>query len=284
MEPDQFVDVCGATICVHCEGKATGTPIVLVHGIALTHDMWKFQIPYLVKRDYYVVAPDLRGFGQSQPCNPEDPANYTYKRWADDLRIVINKLNLQHMTLVGYSMGGAVVMRYMSDPHPPVDKLILVAATGPNMRAHLPFPDDYRLYATCEGLKEFAELITRYGKYLVFDKFMRFAFPLIDFPNSTGKNNLVQWIEEMYNEAADQALINGCFEMQRDHKDLTQGVGAISTPTKICHGKIDLFVPFKLGEYQQSLIRGADLMPFDVSGHGLFCEMQRDLLSEQLAW
>lgn len=279
MDLDRYIPVNGAQIFVHCEGE--GTPIVLVHGIALTYDMWKFQVPYLTEHGYQVVALDLRGFGRSQPDKPDNQANYTYEQWADDLRTVISELNLKHVTLAGYSLGGAVVMRYMSDPHPCVEKLALIAATGPNMQANLPFPDNIRLQMTCSGLDIFADLIKYFGKEVAFDHFMNFAFPTILDTDFIDRTNLVQWIKDMFDSASHQALIGGCKEIRT--RNITQGVSTICTPTRICHGIPDPFVPFGLGLYQKNLTN-ADLTPFRASGHALFCEMERELLSEKLAW
>ncbi|MGZ4946206.1 MAG: alpha/beta fold hydrolase, partial [Halobacteriota archaeon] len=138
MKEDQSIDVDGAKIYVHREGRDGDIPILLVHGIVLTHDMWRYQVSYLTENGYQLIAPDLRGFGDSHADNPEDPANYTYEVWADDLRAVINHFQLQHIILAGYSMGGAVVLRYMLGSHEPVDKLVLVSTTGPCMHARLP--------------------------------------------------------------------------------------------------------------------------------------------------
>jgi len=64
-------------------------PSNVVHGWALNHEMWKFQIPYLKDNGYQVVAIDLRGFGNSD----KPPAGYTYETWANDLGTVIEKLD-----------------------------------------------------------------------------------------------------------------------------------------------------------------------------------------------
>jgi pimeloyl-ACP methyl ester carboxylesterase len=112
------------------EVVGSGKPMLLVHGFGLTHEMWKYQIPYLKRHGYHVVSIDLRGFGYSKNV----PAGYTYKTWAKDLGKAIDKFERDDVTLVGYSLGGAIAMYYMAlHDDPPVERLALVAAAGPYM-------------------------------------------------------------------------------------------------------------------------------------------------------
>ena len=107
-----------------------GKPMLLVHGYGLNHRMWKYQIPYLKNNSYHVVSIDLRGFGDSKNM----PATYTYDTWANDLSKAIDKFERRNVTLVGYSLGGAIAMHYMAThDDPPVKRLALVAAAGPYM-------------------------------------------------------------------------------------------------------------------------------------------------------
>ncbi|MGZ4904775.1 MAG: alpha/beta fold hydrolase [Halobacteriota archaeon] len=286
MNQDQFINAAdGEQIFVHCEGYKGNDPMVLVHGMPLNHDMWRCQIDDL-KNKYYVVAPDLRGFGQSQPSDPLNTANYSYQQWADDLLAVVNALQLHDIHLAGISMGGAVVMqymsKYMSTPYPPVKTLTLVAATGPNLRVNLPFPTNLTLQGTYNGLGIFSNLIHYLSKG-AFDQFIDFMFPVTN-RNTVVCNNiqLGQWIEDMFNSVADQAIMSACDEMR--NRDLTQGVQKITTPTKICHGFWDSFVPFTLGKYQFGCIIGRrSYKQFDLSGHGIVFEQSKKL-SAELDW
>jgi pimeloyl-ACP methyl ester carboxylesterase len=116
----------GVKIFAQVQGE--GKPIVLIHGWGLNHEMWNAQIPYLTEHGYKAVAVDLRGFGNSD----KPVAVYDYDTWANDIGKVLEALDLQNVTLVGYSIGGAISMYYAatrSDPH--VEKLALVAAAGP---------------------------------------------------------------------------------------------------------------------------------------------------------
>ena len=90
----------------HPQGSET---VFLVHGWPLSHKMYEYQIELLLRCGYRVVAVDLRGFGRS-----DTPAGgYGYDQMAADIYCVIRALRLSRFTLVGFSMGGAIVLRYM---------------------------------------------------------------------------------------------------------------------------------------------------------------------------
>jgi non-heme chloroperoxidase len=110
--------------------EGPGKPIVLIHGWGLDRVMWGRQVSYLTQRSYYVVAIDLRGFGDSN----ESLTDYSYQTWACDAGSIIAELGLEDVMLVGYSIGGAIAMHYVSKGiDPPVERLALMAAAGPCM-------------------------------------------------------------------------------------------------------------------------------------------------------
>lgn len=96
---------------LHIEDSGgTGRPVVLIHGWPLSAKAWAPQVSALRAAGYRVVAYDRRGFGQS-----DKPASgYSYDTLADDLQHVMDLCNLQDVTLVGFSMGGGEVARYIA--------------------------------------------------------------------------------------------------------------------------------------------------------------------------
>lgn len=99
-------DVSIAVYDYNPKGKKT---VFLVHGWPLSHLMYEYQLEMLLACGYRVVSVDLRGFG-----NSDVPAyGYSYDQMADDIYRVICALRLNRFVLVGFSMGGAVVLRYM---------------------------------------------------------------------------------------------------------------------------------------------------------------------------
>ena len=88
----------------------SGRPVVLLHGWPLTADSWDDQALMLADAGYRVIAYDRRGFGRSsQPFG-----GYDYDTLSDDLAQVIEQAGVEDATLVGFSMGGGEVARYMS--------------------------------------------------------------------------------------------------------------------------------------------------------------------------
>jgi 3-oxoadipate enol-lactonase len=98
----------GISISVHDEG--TGTPLLFVHGFPLDHSMWHGQLDSLAT-DYRVIAPDLRGFGQSTVTE----GVVTMETYADDLAALLDELGIdssQKIVLCGLSMGGYIAWQF----------------------------------------------------------------------------------------------------------------------------------------------------------------------------
>ena len=99
------------SVHLHIEDSGgSGRPVVLIHGWPLTAQAWEPQVSALQAAGYRVVAYDRRGFGRSD--KPE--AGYSYDTLADDLQRVLDACGLQAVTLVGFSMGGGEVARYVA--------------------------------------------------------------------------------------------------------------------------------------------------------------------------
>lgn len=95
---------------IYYKDWGTGKPVLLSHGWPLDADMWEYQMEYLSSRGYRTIAFDRRGFGRS--CQPW--TGYDYDTFADDIAELIEHLDLRDVTLVGFSMGGGDVTRYIA--------------------------------------------------------------------------------------------------------------------------------------------------------------------------
>lgn len=99
----------GHPIQLNFEDVGAGKPVILIHGWPLSGRSWENQVPALINAGYRVITYDRRGFGQSsQPWN-----GYDYDTFAADLHKLIEQLDLKDVTLVGFSMGGGEVARYI---------------------------------------------------------------------------------------------------------------------------------------------------------------------------
>ncbi len=93
------------------EDHGAGKPVILIHGWPLSHRSWDSQITPLVEAGYRVIAYDRRGFGQSDT----EWNRYDYDTLASDLNALITELDLHDVALVGFSMGGGEVVRYLTN-------------------------------------------------------------------------------------------------------------------------------------------------------------------------
>jgi len=107
----------------------SGRPVVLIHGWPLNHEMWEYQLNELPKHNIRVITYDRRGFGKSS--RPWE--GYDYDTFAQDLKLILEELDLTNVTLVGFSMGGGEVARYLSKYNTDgrVTKAALVSAVTP---------------------------------------------------------------------------------------------------------------------------------------------------------
>lgn len=95
---------------IYCEDHGSGKPVVLIHGWPLSGRSWEVQVPALIAAGYRVITYDRRRFGwSSQPWT-----GYDYDTFASDLHGLMTQLDLKDATLVGFSMGGGEVARYIS--------------------------------------------------------------------------------------------------------------------------------------------------------------------------
>jgi len=98
-----------ADIELYYEDHGSGDPVVLIHGYPLSGASWEKQVPVLLSSGHRVITYDRRGFGQSS----QPTAGYNYDTFAEDLHKLITHLKLRNFALVGFSMGGGEVARYI---------------------------------------------------------------------------------------------------------------------------------------------------------------------------
>lgn len=117
-----------APVELYYEDHGEGRPVVLIHGWPLSGRSWEKQVPALVSAGYRVIAYDRRGFGNSsQPWG-----GYDYDTFAADLDALLSGLDLRDATLVGFSMGGGEVARYIGNYGTSrVAEAVLAAAVPP---------------------------------------------------------------------------------------------------------------------------------------------------------
>jgi len=96
-------------IQLYYEDHGSGDPVVLIHGYPLSGTSWEKQVPVLLEAGCRVITYDRRGFGKSS----QPTTGYKYDIFAEDLQKVVTHLDLRDFALVGFSMGGGEVARYI---------------------------------------------------------------------------------------------------------------------------------------------------------------------------
>src|SRR3569833_472022 len=118
----------GEEVKLYYQDIGTGKPVVFIHGWPLSHEMWEYQVTDLYKQGLRCISYDRRGFGKSS----KPVSGYDYDTLAADLNAVIEQLGLEDVTLVGFSMGGGEVVRYISRyGSQKVSKIALVSSVTP---------------------------------------------------------------------------------------------------------------------------------------------------------
>ena len=118
------IETTGAAINVVKGGK--GSPVLLLHGYPQTHVMWHKIAPRLAQ-DFSVVAPDLRGYGDSsKPPDGENHLGYSKRATAHDQVEVMERLGFTHFAVVGHDRGARVAHRLTRDHPDRVTKLAVL--------------------------------------------------------------------------------------------------------------------------------------------------------------
>jgi non-heme chloroperoxidase len=177
---------------------------------------------------------------------------------ADDIRVIADTLKLENATLVGFSMGGAIAIRYMArHAGHRMCSLILAAAAAPLFTRRPDYP--YGM-STQEVDAIIASAYTDRPQMLRDFGANFFAEPISDaFRN---------WFHQLGVDASSYGTIKSA-ESLRD-EDLRADLAYIQVPTTILHGKLDKICPFAFAEVQHKGIRNSRLVSFEYSGHGLF--------------
>lgn len=247
-----------AKIAVYDLNPSGETIIVLVHGWPLSHKMFEYQIPTLLKLNYRIIMIDLRGFGNSDVTY----TGYNYNQFATDLYYVIYALNLWNFDLLGFSMGGAVVTRYMKMYQGyGVRKLCLLDAAVPSYCKSYSNPYGQTIEDTNKliqlGLKDRPKLNEYFGSIFFYQE------PSIPFK---------EWFQNLNNTASGLGEMNSLIALRDEN--VFDDLKYINVPTGIFHGKEDKICPFGMAEIMNKNVRNSTLYPFEKAGHGAFYEVK----------
>ncbi|SES15915.1 Pimeloyl-ACP methyl ester carboxylesterase [Tranquillimonas rosea] len=236
-----------------------GRPVVLIHGWPLNADSWEHQALGLAEAGYRVVSYDRRGFGRSaQPWT-----GYDYDTMADDLAMVIQDLYLRDALLVGFSMGGGEVARYMARHNGAgVKQAALIGSIAPYMLKTDDNPDGVPA-DVLDGIKQGI----RQDRPGFFQEFLKDFYG--EGTEGGGVSDAVRhWTWGMAMMASPKATLDCVDAFGRT--DLREDMGAFTVPTLVVHGDADQTVPIDVaGRQAAKMIEGATLKEYEGAPHGL---------------
>jgi non-heme chloroperoxidase len=250
----------------------TGHPVVLIHGWPLSREMWEYQLDDLVNAGYRVIKYDRRGFGKSsKPWN-----GYDYDTLAADLNAIIEQLNLQDATLVGFSMGGGEVVRYLSKyGDKRVSGIVLVSSVLPFLLKTKDNPDGVDKSVFDEMMvqmkKDRIGFLDEFGK-----KF--FGVNIVSHPVSAPLLQYYLMLESFATARSTQQCA-----IAFSNTDFRNEISGIKVSTLIIHGDADKTVPIEASsERTAALLPDAQFVVYEDAPHGLFYthkeRLNRDLI------
>jgi pimeloyl-ACP methyl ester carboxylesterase len=244
---------------LYYEDHGSGKPVVLIHGYPLSGASWEKQVPVLLDGGYRVITYDRRGFGKSsQPTE-----GYSYDTFANDLRELITQLKLEDFTLVGFSMGGGEIARYLGTyGSNGVSKAVIIGGVPPFLLKTDDNPEGVDA-SEFEGIKK-AVAADRYAFFTEFFKNFYNSDPLLG--NRVSKDVM----HASWNLAASSSATASLACVSTWIEDFRKDVARIDVPTLVIHGDEDRIVPLSAaGQRTAKLIKGARLFVVKGGPHAI---------------
>lgn len=242
-----------------------GSPVVFVHSMLMSSDMWQHQMLHLAGHGHRVVAYDRRGHGRSDAPG----TGYEFDTLADDLAALLDRLDLVDVTLVGHSMGGGEVIRYLSrHGGGRIARIALVGATAPYLGVDPRSAGDL-----------IHQLSTDYAQWAADNAGPSFGdnLPGVHIPQLEKDATIRDWM---------RVSLHAAVECMRSNlaADFRTEAGRIDVPTLILHGDHDAFAPLEAcGQRSADLIPGSKLVVYENASHMLHLthreQLDRDLQS-----
>jgi non-heme chloroperoxidase len=264
----------GQKVKIHYCDWGAGKPVILIHGWPSTSQMWEYQLADLADAGFRTIAYDRRGFGRSSVPYKA----YDYDTLASDLNALIEKLDLNEVTLVGFSMGGGEVVRYLSrygDKR--ISKIVLVSAVTPFMAKT---PDNPGGVPT-EVFDEIAEGLKK-DRPGFLDGFGKTFFGV-----TMLKHGVSDAFLEHFRALSTLSSAHATLECANSfaYTDFREDLPMVKVPTLIIHGDSDKTVPIEVsGNLTAKAIPHAKYIVYKDASHGLFYTHKEQLNADLIAF
>ena len=250
-----------AEIDLYYEDRGTGKPVLLIHCWPLNGSSWERQTAALLASGHRVITYDRRGFGRSS----QPGIGYDYDTLAGDTNKLIQLLDLDGVTLVGNSMGGGEVARYLGKYAEPgrVTQAVFMASITPALRhaANNPEGVDPAIF---EGIKQSIEA----DRFAFFEAMFKSFYNQEQLLGTRISPAAVQAGFAAACSSSYQAVLN-CVDAWLE--DFREDIARIKVPTLVIHGDSDQMVPFEVsGKRTAEMIPTSQLHIIKGGPHGIF--------------
>jgi non-heme chloroperoxidase len=259
---------------LYYEDHGSGQPIVLIHGYPLSGASWEKQVPVLLDAGYRVITYDRRGFGKSS----QPTAGYNYDTFAEDLHKLVTHLKLHDFTLVGFSMGGGEVARYIGKyGSKSVSKAVIISGVPPYLLKTGDNP---------EGVD--ASVFAGIEKAVAADRYAFFTGFFQNFYNTDlllGKRVSEEVVRASWNVAACASARASLACVATWHEDFRKDLARIDVPTLVIQGDADRILPITAsGLRTAKLIQGARLLVVKGGPHCILWTHAEEVNAELLSF
>jgi len=246
-----------SNIDLYYEDHGSGKPVVLIHGYPLSGASWEKQIPGLLAAGHRVITYDRRGFGKSS----QPTTGYDYDTFAEDLHKLVTALDLRDFALVGFSMGGGEVARYLGTyGSQGVRKAVFLSAVPPYLLKAPDNPEGVDL-DVFQGIEN-AVVADRYAFFTEFFKNFYNTDVLL------GKRVGEQAVQASWNVAAGASATASLACVATWYTDFRKDLPRIDVPTLVMHGDADRILPITAsGLRTGKLVRGARMVVVEGGPH-----------------